>query len=49
VTTTDNNMWFTLLPQNTAPIRVDHAYAAQTELSKPPVDSTFTLELLDSA
>ena len=29
VTTTDN-MWFTLLTQNTAPIHVDHSYAAQT-------------------
>jgi len=26
VTTTDN-LWFTLLTQNTAPIHVDHAYA----------------------
>jgi itaconyl-CoA hydratase len=45
VTTTDN-MWFTLLTQNTAPIHVDHAYAAQTEFERPLVDSTFTLALV---
>jgi len=45
VTTTDN-IWFTLLTQNTAPIHVDHAYAAQTEFGKPLVDSTFTIALV---
>lgn len=45
VTTTDN-MWFTLLTQNTAPLHVDHYYAAQTEFGKPLVDSTFTLALV---
>jgi itaconyl-CoA hydratase len=45
VTTTDN-MWFTLLTQNTAQIHVDHAYAAQTEFGRPIVDSTFTLALV---
>jgi itaconyl-CoA hydratase len=45
VTTTDN-MWFTLLTQNTAPIHVDHAYAEKTEFGKPLVDSTFTLALV---
>jgi acyl dehydratase len=45
VTTTDN-MWFTLLTQNTAPIHVDHAYSAQTEFGAPLVDSTFTLALV---
>ena len=45
VTTTDN-MWFTLLTQNTAPIHVDHAYASQTEFGRPLVDSTFTLALV---
>jgi len=45
VTTTDN-MWFTLLTQNTAPIHVDHHYAAQTAFGKPLVDSTFTLALV---
>lgn len=45
VTTTDN-MWFTLLTQNTAPIHFDHHYAAQTAFGKPLVDSTFTLALV---
>jgi itaconyl-CoA hydratase len=45
ITTTDN-IWFTLLTQNTAPIHVDHAYAKQTEFGKPLVDSTFTVALV---
>lgn len=45
VTTTDN-MWFSLLTQNTAPIHFDHHYAAQTAFGKPLVDSTFTLALV---
>lgn len=45
ITTTDN-MWFTLLTQNTAPIHFDHHYAAQTEFGRPLVDSTFTLALV---
>ncbi len=45
VTTTDN-MWFTLLTQNTAPIHFDHHYAAQTEFGRPLVNSTFTLALV---
>lgn len=45
VTTTDN-IWFTLLSQNTAPIHFDHFYAAQTSFGKPLVDSTFTLALV---
>src|SRR5712692_6655220 len=45
VTTTDN-IWFTLLTQNTAPIHFDHHYAAQTEFGKPLMDSTFTLALV---
>ena len=45
VTTTDN-VWFTLLTQNTAPIHFDQHYAAQTEFGKPLVDSTFTLALV---
>lgn len=45
VTTTDN-IWFTLLTQNTAPLHFDHHYAAQTEFGKPLVDSTFTLALV---
>jgi len=45
VTTTDN-LWFTLLTQNTAPIHFDHNYASQTEFGRPLVDSTFTLALV---
>ena len=45
VTTTDN-LWFTLLTQNTAPIHVDHAYAKKTEFGRPLVDSTFTVALV---
>ena len=40
-TVTTDNLWFTLLTQNTVPIHVDHAYAA-TEFGRPLVDSTFT-------
>ena len=45
VTTTDN-IWFTLLTQNSAPIHFDHYYATQTEFGRPLVDSTFTLALV---
>jgi itaconyl-CoA hydratase len=45
VTTTDN-IWFTLLTQNTAPIHFDHFYSEQTEFGKPLVDSTFTVALV---
>ncbi len=45
VTTTDN-LWFSLLTQNTAPIHVDHHHAAATEFGRPLVDSTFTLALV---
>jgi acyl dehydratase len=45
VTTTDN-LWFTLLTQNTASAHFDHEYAAQTEFGKPLVNSTFTLALV---
>jgi acyl dehydratase len=45
VTTTDN-LWFTLLTQNTAPVHVDHHYARQTAWGRPLVDSTFTLALV---
>jgi len=41
-----DNIWFTLLTQNTNPIHFDAAYAAQTEYGKPLVDSTFTLALV---
>lgn len=45
VTQTDN-IWFTLLTQNTAPIHFDAHYSSQTEFGRPLVDSTFTLALV---
>jgi acyl dehydratase len=45
VTQTDN-IWFTLLTQNTAPIHFDSHYAAQTEFGRPLVDSAFTVALV---
>jgi acyl dehydratase len=45
ITTTDN-IWFTLLTQNTAPIHVDHHYAAQTEFGRPLVNSALTLAVV---
>jgi itaconyl-CoA hydratase len=41
-----DNIWFTLLTQNTNPIHFDHAFAANTEYRKPLVNSTFTLALV---
>jgi itaconyl-CoA hydratase len=41
-----DNIWFTLLTQNTNPIHFDRAYAAKTEYGQPLVDSTFTLALV---
>lgn len=41
-----DNVWFTLLTQNTAPLHVDHYYAAGTEFGRPIVNSTFTLALV---
>ena len=43
---TADNIWFTLLTQNSNAIHFDHAYAAKTEFGKPIVDSTFTLALV---
>jgi itaconyl-CoA hydratase len=43
--TTEDNMWFTLLTQNTAPIHLDHHYASQTPFGQPLVNSTLTLAL----
>jgi itaconyl-CoA hydratase len=45
ITTTDN-IWFTLLTQNTAPLHFDHEYAGRTEFGKPLVNSTLTLALV---
>jgi itaconyl-CoA hydratase len=44
ITTTDN-IWFTLLTQNTAPIHFDHHYASKTEFGKPLVNSCLTLAI----
>jgi itaconyl-CoA hydratase len=41
-----DNIWFTLLTQNTNPIHFDRVYAAKTEYGRPLVDSTFTLALV---
>jgi acyl dehydratase len=45
VTDTDN-IWFTLITQNSNPIHFDRHYARQTEFGRPLVDSTFTLALV---
>jgi itaconyl-CoA hydratase len=45
VTQTDN-VWFTLLTQNTNPIHFDTVYAEKTEFGRPLVDSTFTVALV---
>ena len=44
--TTADNIWFSLLTQNTAPIHFDHHYANQTEFGKPLVNSCLTLALV---
>jgi itaconyl-CoA hydratase len=44
--TTSDNIWFTMMTQNTNPIHFDHAYAAKTEFKRPLVNSTFTLALV---
>ncbi|MBD8133921.1 MaoC family dehydratase [Bacillus sp. CFBP 13597] len=41
-----DNIWFTLLTQNTNPIHFDEFYSAQTEFGRPLVDSTFTVALV---
>ncbi len=45
VTKTDN-IYMTLLTQNTNPIHFDDHYSEQTEFGKPLVDSTFTVALV---
>lgn len=45
VTKTDN-IYMTLLTQNTNPIHFDDYYSENTEFGKPLVDSTFTLALV---
>lgn len=41
-----DNIWFTLLTQNTARVHFDSHYAKQTEFGRPLVNSTFTLALV---
>lgn len=41
-----DNIWFTLLTQNTNPVHFDHAYASRTEFGRPLVNSTLTLALV---
>ena len=43
---TADNIWFSLLSQNSNPIHFDHVYASKTVLGKPLVNSTFTLALV---
>jgi acyl dehydratase len=45
ITATDN-VWFTLLTQNTAALHFDHVYAAQTEFGRPLVNSCLVLSLV---
>ena len=44
--TQNDNIWFTLLTQNTAPLHFDAHYAAQTEFGRPLVNSCLTLALV---
>jgi itaconyl-CoA hydratase len=44
--TSADNIWFTLLTQNTAPLHFDHHYAAQTAFGKPLVNSALTLAIV---
>jgi itaconyl-CoA hydratase len=45
VTATDN-IWFTLLTQNSNPVHFDHVVSATTKFGRPIVGSTFTLALV---
>ena len=44
--TVADNIWFTLLTQNTNPVHFDHYYAAQTEYGRTLINSTLTLALV---
>jgi acyl dehydratase len=44
--TQNDNIWFTLLTQNTAPLHFDAHYAAQTEFGRPLINSCLTLALV---
>ena len=41
-----DNIWFSLLSQNSNAVHIDHVYASKTELGRPLVNSTFTLALV---
>ncbi|HET7036539.1 MAG TPA: MaoC family dehydratase [Thermomicrobiaceae bacterium] len=41
-----DNIWFTLLSNNTNPIHFDQHYAAQTEFGRPLVNSILTLAIV---
>jgi itaconyl-CoA hydratase len=41
-----DNIWFTLLTQNTARVHFDAHYAEQTEFGRPLVNSAFTIALV---
>ncbi len=41
-----DNIWFTLLTQNTARVHFDANYAAQTEFGRPLINSAFTIALV---
>jgi acyl dehydratase len=43
---TADNIWFTLLTQNTAPLHFDHVYAAKTVFGRPLVNSALTLSIV---
>lgn len=44
--TQNDNIWFTLMTQNTAPLHFDQHYAAQTEFKRPLINSCLTLALV---
>jgi acyl dehydratase len=44
--TESDNMLFSAMTYNPAPIHIDHAYAATTEFGRPLVNSLFTLGLV---
>lgn len=44
--TRTDNIWFSLLTQNSAPLHIDAHYAAGTSFGRPLVDSTLTLALV---
>ena len=44
--TQNDNIWFTLMTQNTAPLHFDQHYATQTEFKRPLINSCLTLALV---